>query len=1024
MARGSSSKDKSGRTPTGSTGSDAGARASGSPVRREVAGILLLALALFVALSLGSLQAGGRLMGPGGALVALAFYAVIGVGAWVVAIALGVSAVRMIAGRPMHLRSWEAAGYVAAALFAAQLLHLAAGHYRLRGYSAGGLCGEYGAELMVALLGTVGAVLVSVTGLLLALMATTPITASGIVRALARASRGTWSGFSQLALATFPTRRGTDEDDDGQGESPSHLDPDATRPVPALPSRAAAGRERAAAAPVVVVAADGAGDTRRTRVVPPPADDTPMVAAATSFDPRGRRRKGREGAPDVAVQHEATTRQHDTSSTPAGTSTVDAAMQQAGDAAHRAPATTQNLLAATAAVSTVAAGTAGTAAAVEETAAPIALSGAAADPVPVINLPPRRTASGKAAPATTAVPGTTTEAGLTAPQPAPHPAPQPVDIECDRTDVSVAPPSMLAEPEATAAPTIVAPLERRPPGGRAPLDYIRLGSGEYRLPELALLDYDEAAHTEIDRQSMLDLAGRLEKTLADYGVKGRVSEIHPGPVVTMYEFVPQAGTKLSKITALSNDLAMALEALKVRIVAPIPGKAAVGIEVPNRVRETVFLKEIIGSDTFARHARSKLAMALGKDIVGNPVVVDLAKMPHLLIAGTTGSGKSVSVNAMICSLLFNASPDEVKMIMIDPKMLELSIYEGIPHLLLPVVTDPKKANLALRWAVEEMERRYDLISRSGVRDIASYNKKVEKRAGEHEVERRKPVEPPRPTVTVMMGEGAARREVTVEATVEAVQAAGGVVDSQILDDISASVATAHAAAVQQMELLAAEPERKLPYIVIVIDEFADLMMVASKEVEQSVARIAQKARAAGIHLMLATQRPSVDVITGLIKANFPSRIAFQVASRIDARTILDQQGAESLLGMGDMLFTDRGLALRRVHGPLVTDGEIHRVVEVLRAQGKPVYDLDILKPRAEDGEDGGPAEEDMSDEMYDQAVAIVGEMRQASTSMLQRRLRLGYNRAARMIERMEREGIVGPADGARPREVLVRSHAA
>src|SRR5262249_41388942 len=295
-----------------------------------------------------------------------------------------------------------------------------------------------------------------------------------------------------------------------------------------------------------------------------------------------------------------------------------------------------------------------------------------------------------------------------------------------------------------------------PHAAHAPADYIRLGDGAFRLPELSLLDFDDPGHGELDRQAMLDLASRLERTLADYGVKGRVSEIHPGPVVTMYEFVPQAGTKLSKITTLSNDLAMALEALKVRIVAPIPGKAAVGIEVPNRARETVYLKEIIGSDAFARHARSKLAMALGKDIVGNPCVVDLAKMPHLLIAGTTGSGKSVSVNAMICSLLFNASPEEVKMIMIDPKMLELSIYEGIPHLLLPVVTDPKKANLALRWAVEEMERRYDLISRAGVRDIASYNKKVEARPAE----KREPTPlPPNKRINVGVHDGPAEPEV-------------------------------------------------------------------------------------------------------------------------------------------------------------------------------------------------------------------------------------------------------------------------
>lgn len=482
-------------------------------------------------------------------------------------------------------------------------------------------------------------------------------------------------------------------------------------------------------------------------------------------------------------------------------------------------------------------------------------------------------------------------------------------------------------------------------------------SGQYQMPSLEILQYRPARQADVDRKAMLDLAQRLEKSLADYQVKGRVTQIHPGPVVTMFEFAPAAGTKLSKITALSSDLAMILEAQRVRIVAPIPGKAVVGIEVPNVTRETVYAKEIVSDTTFAQ-SKSKLTLALGKDIVGVPVCVDLAKMPHLLIAGTTGSGKSVAVNVMIASILFRASPDEVKVIMIDPKMLELSIYEGIPHLLLPVVTDPKKANLALKWAVDEMDRRYDVISKAGVRDIASYNRKAELQESE-----------PKPTP---------------QGTSQEPQ----------------------------------EPLQKLPFIVVIIDEFADLMMVASKEVEVSVARIAQKARAAGIHLVLATQRPSVDVITGLIKANFPSRIAFQVASRIDSRTILDTQGAESLLGMGDMLFTDRGQALRRIHGALITDDEIHKLVEHLKKQGSPIYDMDILKPRESD-EDAGE-EEDMEDELYDQAVRIVAESQQASISMVQRRLRIGYNRAARMIERMEREGVVSKADGAKGREVLVR----
>ncbi|HRI51208.1 MAG TPA: DNA translocase FtsK, partial [Pseudomonadota bacterium] len=533
--------------------------------------------------------------------------------------------------------------------------------------------------------------------------------------------------------------------------------------------------------------------------------------------------------------------------------------------------------------------------------------------------------------------------------------------QSEDTSPIVLPPAESKSADEVAAAVAIAEHRPATPAAVSQPHYKPL-SKTYEPPPLSLFDFEEQKQLEIDRKAMLDLAQRLESTLADYLVKGRVTAIHPGPVVTMYEFVPAPGTKLSKITALSSDLAMALEALRVRIVAPIPGKAAVGIEVPNRARETVFLKEVLADEVFLQ-AKSKLTMALGKDIAGTPVCVDLAKMPHLLVAGTTGSGKSVSVNGMVCSLLCNASPDDVKMIMIDPKMLELSIYEGIPHLLLPVVTDPKKANLALRWAVEEMERRYELISKAGVRDIGGYNKKVDKQILDIEQEQ-----------LDMFGDR----------------------DYDISDR-----------------------PRKLPYIVVLIDEFADLMMVAAKEVEISVARIAQKARAAGIHLILATQRPSVDVITGLIKANFPSRIAFQVASRIDSRTILDAQGAENLLGMGDMLFTDRGQALRRIHGPLITDTEVHRVVEHLKQQGQPIYDMDILKPRLDEEEEA--PEEDMHDDLYDQAVRLVAESRQASISMVQRRLRIGYNRAARMIERMEREGIVSAADGAKGREVLCQN---
>lgn len=476
------------------------------------------------------------------------------------------------------------------------------------------------------------------------------------------------------------------------------------------------------------------------------------------------------------------------------------------------------------------------------------------------------------------------------------------------------------------------------------------------LPSFSLLDPVERKNKGIDKESIIMNSRILEKKLRDFGVDGEVHEVHPGPVITMYEFVPAPGVKVNKVVNLTDDLAMALSAISIRIVAPIPGKAVIGIEIPNKERETVFFKEILSSETFEK-SHSLLTLALGKDIGGQPVVADLARMPHLLVAGATGAGKSVSVNSMICSILYKATPNDVRFIMVDPKMLELSVYDGIPHLLLPVVTDPKKAALALRWAVSEMERRYQLLAETGVKNITSFNRLVEKNP-----------------VFTRKNEDGEEEEVTLE---------------------------------------------KLPYIVIVIDELADLMMVASKDVEECIMRLAQMARASGIHLILATQRPSVDVITGIIKANFPSRIAFQVSSKIDSRTILDTNGAENLLGSGDMLFLTPGASkIHRVHGAYISEAETHRIVNFLKkVGGKPEYDETILKPK-NDGNEGSI--DDEYDEKYDEAVAIVCEIGTASISMIQRRMRIGYNRAARLIEKMEQEGIVGPSDGtSKGREVLI-----
>jgi S-DNA-T family DNA segregation ATPase FtsK/SpoIIIE len=420
----------------------------------------------------------------------------------------------------------------------------------------------------------------------------------------------------------------------------------------------------------------------------------------------------------------------------------------------------------------------------------------------------------------------------------------------------------------------------------------------------------------------------------------------------MFELQPRSGTKLSKIEGLSAELAMTLEVNKVRVVAPIPGKNAVGFELPNKKRSTVWLKEMLADPSF-ENARGKLPMVMGREISGEPYVVDLARMPHVLVAGTTGSGKSVALNTMLLSLLYRHTPEELRLLLVDPKMIELGMYDRIPHLLLPVVTDMSKACLALKWAVDEMERRYQLFADLSVRNLGSYNRRVEKLLAEGQTE------------TTEHGKLA-----------------------------------------------------KLPLIVIAIDELADLMMTAAKDVETSVTRLAQKARAAGVHLIVSTQRPSTDVITGLIKANFPVRMSFRVSSGIDSRTILGTIGAENLLGKGDMLIIPPGSSdLKRVHGAYVEEEDIRRVIEFLRVQGRPCYDEEILKPR--DDETGAEIDEADKDEVYDQAVAIVAEARACSISMIQRRLRIGYNRAARIVELMEKEGVVGPANGVNKREVLV-----
>ncbi len=491
---------------------------------------------------------------------------------------------------------------------------------------------------------------------------------------------------------------------------------------------------------------------------------------------------------------------------------------------------------------------------------------------------------------------------------------------------------------------------------------VQVAPGQYVNPDLGLLDVYETENVKPDWKKLEQNGAVLEEKLADFGVSGKVVAINPGPVITMYEYAPASGIKISRIVSLADDLSMALKAISIRVVAPIPGKGAVGIEIPNAKRELVSLRAVLENESFAGSG-APLSIALGKDIAGKPVAANLARMPHLLIAGATGTGKSVCINTLLTSLLFKNSPEDLRLLLIDPKRIELSSYEGIPHLIHPVVTDAKMATRALRWAVEEMELRYKLLADKNVRNIEAYNRALA---------REKPQEPKE------------RPKETGTSTEEGLH------------------------------------HYKLPYVVIIIDELADLMMVASREVEEFITRLAQMARAAGIHLILATQRPSVDVLTGIIKANIPTRISFQVSSKIDSRTILDGSGAETLLGAGDMLFLPPGTAkLQRIHGSFVSDAEIERLTQHWRAQKLLEDPLGARIDLREEDASAQVADLEL-DEKYDEAVQMVLETRQASISMLQRRLRVGYNRAARMIEVMEQQGIVSPTDGIKPREVLGR----
>jgi len=527
---------------------------------------------------------------------------------------------------------------------------------------------------------------------------------------------------------------------------------------------------------------------------------------------------------------------------------------------------------------------------------------------------------------------------------------------------NVSAPKKKSEPEKSIGPTIVAvETDDKEYVADSTIKDIR-ETPDFVLPGLSFLDEKQKIRRQIDTDELQSKASILRKKLEDFNVKGEVVEILPGPVITTFEYRPAPGIKLSKIVGLSDDLALALAAISIRIVAPIPGRDVVGIEIPNEERELVNLREMIGSKEFVQ-SKSLLTLGLGKDLLGQPVATRMDKMPHLLIAGATGTGKSVGLNSMIISLLYKATPEEVKLIMIDPKRIELSVYNDIPHLITPVVTDMKKATNALFWAVREMERRYELLELSGLRNIAQFNEMVDERL----------------------------RDLAPDTSSEDIVLPGGL------------------------------PLERLPFIVVVVDELGDLMMVASKDVEYALTRLAQMARAAGIHLILATQRPSADVLTGTIKANFPTRLSFQTSSKIDGRIIIDQGGPESLLGNGDMLFCPPGTGkLMRIQGAFISEKEIGRITSFLKDQRRPDYNEEVIQ--GDDDGQGKVFDESEYDEKYDEAVALITNDRQASISYVQRRLRIGYNRAARLIEMMEHEGIVGPQIGSKPREILVRSY--
>jgi S-DNA-T family DNA segregation ATPase FtsK/SpoIIIE len=1009
--------------------------------RHEVLGLVALALASLSGLALASYDSrGGRdWVGPAGATVAEALVAVLGTASVLVPVALLVQSIQFFRRTTQPVRPLRVLGTVAIVVTIATALHLTLGERPVLGHlAAGGLIGVSTGETLRAVLGTAGAHLVVLTALLVALVVRTRLSVVAFARGAGRAGAKT-GHFAKEGVVTvaraWNKARVEDEASDDIADGPRVV-PAEDRVEKALSdvldthdegldsfdapageltsSRDPAGAElfasNAAASPAALFAPEQHDSPPRSSNGPPDVlalDDAfspPTPEAAAPVELSNKKRPSKKSAPPpvapalgVAIaapevnNDGARVARAPVSTPPMPPIVIAPSMQPPAqlelDPARIAEADSALLMdlpradtkgrptpveALTAADSPApkrrAARRVARAVVVEGDPLPPAAV-APIDAAPAVIVPPPIVAAPKPAPRVSVSPPA---------QPTP-PATQPaksVPPPAPTADVAALDPLPIVSHEEEIAAALETPPESAPPprvAVSAPVDYL--------FPSAGLLTAAPRDGITVDETALRAQAERLVKTLKDYQIEGEIAEIHPGPVVTTFEFVPTAGTKLTRIAARSDDIAMSLAVNKVRIVAPIPGKGRVGFEIPNPSRKTVFFRELVETEAFSKLGGA-LPVALGKDVVGAPFFSDLASMPHLIVAGATGQGKSVGLNVMLCSLLYKRTPEDVRLLMIDPKMVELAVYDGIPHMLLPVVTDMKKAALALRWVVDEMERRYTLFAQTGSRNIGSYNERVAK---------------------------------AIETGVPLKGLAGPVRTKQTgtTTDVSKSPDAAPDSAPP-------DPTR-LPFIVVVVDEFADLMMVAGKEVEAAVARLAQKARAAGIHVILATQRPSVDVITGMIKANFPSRVGFKVTSKVDSRTILDQQGAENLLGKGDMLILPPGSSdLRRVHCAFVSEDEVQAIADHWRNQGVPTYDDEILRPREEDQENAGEEPEiKVPAEKYEKAVALVLSSRRCSVSWIQRQLAIGYNVAARIVERMERDGIVSaPRGPGKDREVL------